>query len=88
MANFKYIRSNTKDSNGKIIYSGQKVNCHGRINQRELVEVFYEPNFGFRVQGNNFADAYGIEIVKDINLFQKIKGSILFFIYNLTGLKL
>lgn len=86
--NIKYVRSNQKDVKGKTIYSGQLVNVHGRINPRETQEVLYEPNFGFKVQGNNFADAYDIHIVKDINLFQKIHGSLVLFVFNITGFKL
>lgn len=86
--NIKYVRSDKKDIKGKTIYSGQRVNVHGRINQRETVEVLYEPNFGFRIQGNNFADAYDIQIVKDINIIQKVSGAIVLFIFNVTGYKL
>lgn len=86
MKRFKYIRSNQKDIKGKTIYSGQKVNVNGRINPRQLQEVYFEPNFGFRVQGNNFADAYDIQIVSDINILQKIYGALRFAFFNLTGI--
>lgn len=85
MKHFKYIRSDKVDTTGKRIFSGQLVSVHGRINQRELVEVLYEPDFGFRIQGNNFADAYDIKIEKDITRWQKLTGTIRFMMFNLFG---
>lgn len=82
---FKYIRSGEKDITGKTIYSGQIVSVHGRINQRQKVRVLFEPSFGFRIQGNNFADAYDIKIETDISLINKISGAIKFAIFNITG---
>lgn len=86
--NIKYVRSNKMDVNGKTIYSGQKVGVHGRINKRDVVEVLFEPNYGFRIQGNNFADAYDIQVIEDINIFQKFAGALVLFVFNLTGYKL
>jgi plastocyanin domain-containing protein len=82
----KYIRSKQKDVNGKTIYSGQLVSVHGRFNPREIVEVDFGVDFGFRIQGNNFADAYDIKIEKDITLLNKLCGSVRFLFYNLTGM--
>lgn len=82
---FKFIRSNEKDVNGKTIYSGQIVSVYGRINPKEIVEVLFEPSFGFRIQGNNFADAYDVTVIKDITLLQKITGSIRYIVFNLFG---
>ena len=88
MKNIKYIRSGQKDISGKIIYSGQKVYVHGRINPRELVEVYFEPDYGFRIQGNNFADAYDIKIEKDIKWYHKIMGIFSFIRYTIHGFKI
>lgn len=86
MKRFKYIRSTKKDIAGKTIFSGQKVLAHGRINKEELVDVYFEPDFGFRIQGNNFADVYDILIVKDISILNKINGSLRFALFNMVGI--
>ena len=85
MRNFKGIRSGKKDIKGKEIFSGQVVSVHGRINNREIVEVFFEPAFGFRIQGNNFADVYYIKIESDISIFSKICGMFKFSFYSIFG---
>ncbi len=84
-ANFKYIRSAQKDTTGKTIFSGQKVSVHGRINKRETVEVLFHPDYGFRIQGNNFADAYDIKIEKDISFINKLCGAFRFFFFVCAG---
>ena len=81
MKNFKYIRSTQKDINGKTIFSGQIVSTSRAIGTK----VFYEPDFGFRILGDNFADTYDIKIEKDITIIQKVIGTIKFAIFNLTG---
>jgi hypothetical protein len=86
--NFKYIRSTQKDITGKTIYSGQHVSVHGRINKRDIVEVYFEPDYGFRIQGNNFADTYNIKIERDITLINKLKGIVMFALFSITGIKL
>ena len=78
MKNFKYIKSGHEDIEGNEIFSGQIVSVHGRINMRDQVEVYFYPDYGFRIQGNNFADAYYIKIEKDITMLQKIIGAIVF----------
>lgn len=82
---FKYIRSTEKDITGKAIYSGQMVSVHGRINKRQTVEVRFEPNHGFRIQGNNLVDAYDIEVEKDISHINKITGAIKFSLFTIFG---
>jgi hypothetical protein len=83
--NFKGIRANEKTQKGETIYSGQIVKVHGRINAVENQEVYFEPNHGFKVQGNNFADAYMIEVVKDISWMDKLLGTISFALYSIFG---
>lgn len=83
--NFKYIRSTQKDIKGNTIFSGQKVAVHGRMNKRDIVEVYFEPDYGFRIQGNNFADAYDIIIINDITLLNKIQGAFRFCWFIITG---
>jgi hypothetical protein len=82
--NFKGIKSNCKSECGKVIRSGQKVKVHGRINKLEVCEVFFEPNHGFKIQGNNLADAYVIEVVKDTSLIDIFLGNIRFLFFSIT----
>jgi hypothetical protein len=81
--NFKGIKSTFKSSDGKTIYSGQIVKSHGVIRKLSQSEVLFKPDFGFKIEGNNLADAYVTEIVKNITFFTKILGSIKLLIYNI-----
>jgi hypothetical protein len=85
--NFKGIKSTVKSECGRTIVSGQKVICHGRINPPEVCEVFFEPNHGFRIQGNNLADAYVTKIVSNPTLIERAKGVALFAAYCLFNQK-
>lgn len=82
--NWKGIKSNCKSDCGKTIRSGQMVKVHGRINKLEVCEVLFEPNHGFSIQGNNLADAYVIQVVKQTNIIDFVLGNIRFFIFSIT----
>ena len=81
--NFKGIKSTSFANDGTRLVSGQKVICCGRINQNQLVEVFFEPSYGFMIQGNNLSDAYVSLVVEDVPLWAKIKGNFRLLAYNL-----
>jgi hypothetical protein len=83
-ANFIGIKSNYKSDCGKNIRSGQMVKVHGRINKLEICEVFFEPNHGFKIQGNNLTDAYVIEVVKEPTLIRVILGNLRFFFFSIA----
>lgn len=82
--NFKGIKSNYKDKFGNVIRSGQKVRVHGRINQLETCEVFFEPNHGFKVQGNNLADAIIVEVVENVPWYVSLIGNLKFLFFSLV----
>lgn len=83
--NFKGIRADSKTEKGEQLFSGQIVKVRGKINPLQEKEVFFEPNYGFRVQGNNLSDAYIIEVVKDVSFVDKFFGTLTFFIYSIFG---
>ena len=85
MKNFKGIKSTVKANDGKIIRSGQIVISHGRIAAVEKVEVFFEPNHGFKIQGNNLVDAYVMEVVRDVSMLDAIIGNIKLLKHNLLS---
>lgn len=82
--NFKGIKSNYKDKFGNIIRSGQKVDVHGRINPLETCEVLFEPNHGFRVQGNSLADVTIIKVVEDVPWYVSLIGNLKFLFFSLV----
>lgn len=80
---FKGIKSNVKAEDGKIIRSGQKVKMHGRFSSARIEEVIFEPNHGFKISGENLADAYVLEVVKQVSIWDRIIGNIKFFFFSL-----
>lgn len=83
--NFKGIKSNCKSDCGKTIRSGQKVKVHGRISGLEVCEVFFEPNHGFKIQGNNLADAYVVGVVEDVGFIDGVFGCLRFFFFSIAN---
>jgi len=81
--NFKGIKSTQFAEDGQRIVSGQKVMCYGRINPLELVEVTFCTDHGFRIQGNNLADAYITKVINQPSLYERIKGNIKLLYHNL-----
>lgn len=82
--NFIGIKSNCKSDCGKIIRSGQLVKVHGMINALATCEVFFEPNHGFNIQGNNLSDAHVVEVVKDPTLIRIIWGNLRFLFFSIA----
>lgn len=79
--NFKGVVS-THHVNGRLIVSGQIVLCHGRINSVDPCEVFFHPDFGFKIQGNNLADAYVTGIIVEVGFWASLFGNIKLLLYN------
>lgn len=83
--NFKGIRSNAKADDGTVIRSGQRVLYHGRIDGPQVVEVMFEPNYGFKINGNNLADAYVTEVISQPNALVALWGILRHTWFNLFG---
>lgn len=81
----EYIRSGKRDKNGKAIYSGQIVKCNGLFRPTYETKVSFNPTYGFRFGGNNYADAQNIEIIKDITKWQKFIGGIKLLVFNISS---
>jgi len=82
---FKGIRASYNNEIGEPIISGQIVEVYGRLAPRETHEIYFEPNHGFRVQGNNLSDAIITKVVKDVRLKDRIIGNLQFLKFSILG---
>lgn len=82
---FKGIKSTEKSECGRSIRSGQLVEVYGRASPLGQYEVEFEPNHGFKINGNNLTDSFVTRVIKQPSLADTLRGNIDFLIYSLFG---
>ena len=68
---------------GEPIISGQTVIARSRLSPPTEHKVEFRPDFGFKIGGNNLADAEVMEILKQPSTVDRIFGPLGFALYNI-----